>query len=278
MYKNLGQETLEDVLIEASIDSRVVDLKSLVDKNLGTISGNAIHWSKDVLPDLAALGPLAEGTLDFSLLLVAPETLDDETQDLATVSTARAVIGAINGLPSGQEVKSGTITNSVNTALELKAEGRYFNDDNIAVGSGPLPPVVGEKTSFRVYWSLGNSLHDVKAVTVSTVLAADVSWEGKFLATTGQLTYDAKERRVNWTVPIVTAKQTAEDVNAWFDVAVTPTQEQVGKLLLLTSETSLTANDAVTDSTVVGLKRSITSNLEDDPFGGGRGLVVEIGQ
>ena len=278
VYKNLGQETLEDVLIEASIDSSVVDLKTIVDKNLGTVSDNTIRWAKDVIPELAALGPLAEGTLDFSLQLVAPETIDDETRDLATVSTARAVIGAINGLSAEQEVSSGTITNSVNTALELKAEGRYFNDDNIAVGSGPLPPVVGERTSFRIYWSLGNSLHDVKEVTVSTVLAADVVWEGKFLATTGQLTYDAKERRITWTIPIITAKQTAEDVNAWFDMAVTPTQEQVGKLLLLTSETSLTANDAVTDSTVVGLKRSITSNLEDDPFGGGRGLVVEIGQ
>ncbi len=160
--------------------------------------------------------------------------------------------------------------------------GRYFDDDNLAVGSGPLPPVVGEKTAFRLYWLLANTLHEAQRVTVTTTIAPDVAWEEKFLASTGQLTYDHETRQVTWTIPALPPRAAsavaAADADAWFDLAVTPQPGQVGKLLLLASESNLTATDAATGATIVGLQRSITSNLEDDPFGGGRGLVVEIGQ
>lgn len=278
VYKNLGQETLTDVAIVAAVTSGLVDWTTLEDKNLGSVSGTTIRWGQEVMPELAAVGPLGEGTIDFSVQLRPSVQANSDAEDLATVSVARAHVGGVDGLPASLEVTTNPITNSVNTALELQAEGRYFDEDNLAVGSGPLPPVVGEKTTFRIYWSLKNSLHPVKLAVVTATLATDAVWENKFLSSTGQLSYDAKDRVVRWTIPQIAAQAAADDVNGWFDVAVTPKSEQAGKLLLLTSETNLTATDAVTNASVIGLKRSITSNLEDDPFGGGRGLVVELGQ
>lgn len=286
VYKNLGQEALGDVAVEAVVTSTLVDWATLVDKNLGKLEATTLRWDKSAIAALGQLNPLAEGTIDFSLQLKNAAATPKGTVDFTTLSTARAVIGAVGDLPSGGEVRTAAITNRINTSLELTAEGRYFDDDNIAVGSGPLPPVVDETTTFRVYWSLQNSLHEATRVVVTTKLAPDVAWVGKSLATTGQLTYQAEERLVTWSMatlpPETSAPDAADDdepsASVWFDISVTPRQDQVGKLLLLTSEANLSATDAVTNATIVGLRRSITSNLEDDPFGGGRGLVVEIGQ
>lgn len=278
VYKNLGQESLSDLTVSANIASKVVDWETLSDKNLGERDGGTIRWDKDSIAGLALVPPLGEGTIDFSIQLKAADALPAESVDFGTVSAISAVIGNVDGLPAQLAVAAIPVTNTVNTSLELRAEGRYFDDDNLAVGSGPLPPVVGEKTMFRIYWSLANSLHEVKDVAITTKLSPDVSWEGKVLSSTGQIGYNETDRVVTWAIANVAPKRTHDDVNGWFDISVTPKSDQVGKLLLLTSETNLTATDGLTNARIVGLKRSITSNLEDDPFGGGRGLVVEIGQ
>ena len=67
-----------------------------------------------------------------------------------------------------------------------------------------------------------------------------------------------------------------DDVNVWFDVSVTPTPQQAKKLLILTDQTTLTATDKLTESEITKIGKAVTSNLEDDPIGGGRGLVIDI--
>ncbi|MDD5109592.1 MAG: hypothetical protein PHI63_00045 [Patescibacteria group bacterium] len=278
VYKNLGKEKLQDVRITVEIASKLIDWNTLTDKNLGRVSGNSIQWDQLGIAGLAEIPPLGEGTIDFSVQLKPQQSVEAGVENFSTVSTAKAAIASVDNLASDQVVAATPITNTVNTSLTLKAQGRYFNDDNLAVGSGPLPPVVGEKTSFRIYWSLQNSLHEAKRVTVTTKLSADVVWENKQIASTGQLIYNPDDRTVTWAITSMPTKASEEDYNAWFDISVTPAQDEVGKLLLLTSETNLAATDAVTNAPIDGMVRSITSNLEDDPSVAGRGLVVELGQ
>ncbi len=278
VYKNLGSEPLGDIVVQATIDSTVVDWATLAEPNLGQRDGSVIRWDKSSLVSLTQIGPLEEGTLDFSLQLKPGSAVTDPPQNLQTVSAVEARIGTVGGIPAERVVRAGPITTSVNTAVAVDAQGRYFDDDNLAVGSGPLPPVAGQTTTFRIYWSLSNSVHPAEQINVSTALPVGVEWANKLLSSTGQLSYQAAVREVSWKIDQLAARKNPADVVAWFDVAVTPKPDQVGKLLLLTSETTLTARDAVTKASIVGLERSITSNLEDDPFGGGRGLVVELGE
>lgn len=276
VYKNLGQEVLEDLVITAKIDSAVLDWETLLDKNLGKVGISEIVWDKNSISALAKLNPLDEGSIDWSIRLKNVDDVDLKNINLATRSSVKAEIGKINQLEAGTTVESKMIINLINTTLELKVEGRYFNDDNIAVGGGPLPPVVGQKTTFRIYWQLANNLHEATGVKVQTKLPAGVNWENKFLVSGGELAYSEKDGTVTWSIPEVSANKTFEEINTWFDVSIIPTKDQAGKLVLLTTETNLLATDAVTKANVVQLERSITSNLEDDPIGGGRGLVIDI--
>ena len=276
VYKNLGNETLKNVNIIVNIASDIVDWDTLIDKNMGEAGINQINWDKNNVASLAQINPLDEGSLDFSVKLKGSENINLKTANLLTTSVAKAIIGEINDLEAQTVIESKKINNNINTALELKTEGRYFNDDNIAVGAGPLPPVVGQKTTFRIFWYLSNNLHEAKNVKIQTKLPAGISWEDKYLVKSGELNYSPTDNAVTWNISKISSNKTFDDVNVWFDVSVTPTKDQSGRLILLTAETNLTATDAVTDDTIVQLQRSITSNLEDDPIGGGRGLVIDI--
>jgi len=273
-YKNLGRETLYDITLTVDIASDVLDWDTLIDSNHGQKQAKSIAWTKEEIPILAVMRPLQEETLEFSVRIKDIRDVDIERSDLKTISIAKANIKKVGDLKTEIRVNSKSIENKINTQLEMNASGRYFSEDNIAVGQGPLPPKVGEKTTFRIYWEISNNLHEVKDVKVKTELPLNIVWEDKFLTSVGVLEYDPRDNTVTWKIPKILPNKGFDELNAWFDIAVIPEERDAGKLLLLTKESILSAVDTVTNSGVAELSRSITSNLEDDEFGGGRGLVV----
>jgi len=278
-YKNLGQQELDDVEFTITIDSDVLDWNALEDKHAGVIKDHTITWNKDQISELDLIRPLDEGTIDFSIPVKEAGNIDIVKTSLQTKSKVTAKMLKIDDLAVDDLiVESNEIDNNINTDLQLAVMGRYFDDDNIAVGTGPLPPVVGQKTTFRIYWSIANSLHEVREVKVTTTLPSGVNWADKYLVKAGSVAYNAKDNQVTWSINKIPANETFEDVNLWFDVSVTPTKQQERKLLILTDQTGLNAIDSTTNSTINKVGKAITSNLEDDPVGGGRGLVIDIAE
>ena len=277
VYKNLGQKDLDEVSLSVALDSDILDWETLEDKNGGIIDGDKISWTKDQISELDLVRPLTEGTIDFSIRVKKANEVNLDKDNLQVTSQATAGLEKIGELAvEDLNITSNEIANNINTDIQLKVEGRYFDDDNIAVGTGPLPPVVGQKTTFRIYWSIANSLHDVSNAQVTATLPAGVDWEDKFLVKAGEIKYSSKNRQVSWTIDKISANKSFEEVNAWLDVSVIPASQQVRKLLILTDQANLTVIDKLTSSIITKTAKAITSNLEDDPIGGGRGLVIDI--
>jgi len=277
VYKNLGQKDLDKVSFSITLDADVLDWDTLEDKHAGVINGNKITWEKDQISELDLVRPLDEGTIDFSIMVKDAEDVDLNNDRLQVQSKVMASLNKIGELEvEDLKIEGNEITNNINTDVQLKVEGRYFNDDNIAVGIGPLPPLVGQKTTFRIYWYIANSLHEITDVEVTATLPDGVEWEDKYLVKTGEIAYNLANNQVTWTINRVPTNKGFEDINVWFDVGVIPTKQQVRKLLILTDQAYLTATDQTTDSEITKTGKAITSNLEDDPIGGGRGLVIDI--
>lgn len=275
IYKNIGGKTIYNLDIIAVINSEMVNWDSLIDKNGGERIGEKLLWRASSTPALAILRPMDEGTLDFSLQIKNMAKVNLQKDNLKTNTYAEAIIKTIDDFQTNISVKTEPVISKINTELEMKVEGRYFDDDNIPVGQGPLPPVVGKKTTLRIYWSLANNLNEVSGVEVKTKLSPDAKWEDKFFHTVGALTYNTSDNSITWKIPKISPNKSFEDLNAWFDVSITPKQEQVGKLILLITESTLTAKDTITNKAISHVGRGVTSNLEDDAFGGGKGLVEQ---
>ncbi|MFA5021600.1 MAG: hypothetical protein WC508_00765 [Patescibacteria group bacterium] len=276
-YKNLGQKDLTGVVLSITLDSDVLDWSTLDDKHGGTVEGNKITWTKDQISDLDVVRILAQGVIDFSIKVKDANQVDLKKSSLMVKSKVQATLTKIGDLEAPDlKVDSNEIQNNINTDIDFKVEGRYFDDDNIAVGSGPLPPVVGQKTTFRIFWSLANSLHEVSDVVVTAKLPSGVNWENKYLVKAGTINYNSSDNTVSWKINRIPSNKGYDDVNVWFDLSVTPTKQQVRRLLILTDQTDLVATDKVTKSQITKTGKAITSNLEDDPIASGKGLVIDI--
>lgn len=276
VYKNLGQTQLNNIEIIVELDSDVLDWETLADKNLGKAEDGIILWDKDSFASFSKIQPLEEGEIEFSIKTKDLNEVDTSNADLNISSTLGAIISKINDVDADAKVIIDTLRHSINTSLDLRAEGRYFSNDNIAVGTGPLPPIVGQETSLRIYWYLSNNIHEVSDIVVSTKLPEGVSWANKTLVTTGSLSYDEEQNKVIWAISGIPTNKTFEDINAWFDIKVIPDASQSGKIMLLTTDTNLEATDSVTEKKIVELERSITSSLDDDPFAAGKGVVADF--
>ena len=284
VYNNKGKTIMKDVVIMAVLDSDFLDWASFTDKSEGRVSGKTISWSKSELPALAELAPGNEGTIDFSIKL-QPLGEIDPSKNYQVKSFAQFSLGL---LPTGEEAsstassteamvkqdgQSNVIISKFNSDLTLAEQVRYFNDDNIAVGYGPVPPKVGQTTSYKIYWVLTNNLNELYDVVLSTALPAGVTFDQKIQTNLGTLNYDQATNKIIWNIgrlPITAYKSTAE-----FNLSINPTVADVNKILVLLAGTEINASDSVTNSPIRKKTTPKTTKLVDDPAITDDGRVVQ---
>lgn len=265
VYANKGDAEMKDIVIMAVLDSKILDWDSLDDKNKGSAEVNTISWSKEEIPALADIKKGDEGAIDFSIKAIALEKAQENpdltSKDFQIKSFVQFSIGS-STIKNNADTQSNTIINKVNSDLKLKEQVRYFDADNIAVGSGPLPPKVGETTSFKIYWQITNNLHELSNLKVAVKLPDYVKWAGKNRATVGSLQYDQSVNTVIWDIGKLPIN--AFEVNGEFNISITPAEEDRNKIIVLLPGTKIDALDNETNSQISKTNPSKTTKLEDD--------------
>jgi hypothetical protein len=268
-YSNKGDSELADVSLQAVIEGGLVKWEGLKDPSGGKLSGNSITWTKEELPALAAVAPNDEGTIDFSVPVKTREEAADAGAD-EIKSYVHFRLGS--STEEANEVNSSnTIINKINSEMVFSEKARYFDDDNIAVGSGPLPPKVGETTSVKVYWTLLTTIHELENTRVETILPKNIVWNSKELTTVGTISFKEETRTVVWDVgklPVL-----PEAIRAEFSISVTPAEEDRNKMLVLISDTEAKASDTITGAEIKKTAKPETTKLEDDEIGKNDGRV-----
>ncbi|MBU4374946.1 hypothetical protein KKH38_00340 [Patescibacteria group bacterium] len=282
VYANKGQSIMKDIVIMAVLESEFLDWPSLSDKNSGKISDNAIIWSKKEIPSLESLDMNDEGIIDFSIQ-ASPFSEIDLSKKYQVKSYAQYSIGAASGsgeAASGEatgadkdDKRSNTIINKINSDLSLDEQVRYFNDDNIAVGSGPLPPKAGETTSYKVYWALTNNLHELSGLQVIANLPNYVKWDNKNRASAGNIQYDSETGNVVWQIGRL--PNTVYRADAEFNISITPAADDINKIMVLLPGTIAQAVDYETKDSINKTGSAKTTKLEDDDIVESDGRVVE---
>jgi hypothetical protein len=259
-YTNQGSASYKDVIIMAALDGDILDWTSLRDSNNGTVHNNTIIWTKNEIPALAEIKPGASGQLNFSLNLRSFKE-GDSASGLTVTGYGQY---NMNGQPvKGQENKSNIIKVLINSDLSLVEKIRYFNEDNQPVGSGPLPPKVGSQTSFRVYWTVKNNLHELTDAKVVFNLPDYVNFGTAGTTTNvGNLYFDVASHQVVWEIGRLPLS--VGQVNAEFNISVTPVEVDRNKIIVLSSGSTVSAMDKETKSVISKHLGAKTSKLEDD--------------
>lgn len=274
VYANKGEGEMKDVVIMAVLNSDILNWSSLEEDNKGKIIGNSIIWSKEEIPALAALKKNDEGTIDFSIDVLSLEKARakaGQDKKYEAQGYAQFSIGNME-IKESDNTKSNIIIGRVNSDLKLKEQVRYFNEDNIAVGSGPIPPKVGETTSFKVDWTLTNNLHELSGLKVETLLPKGIEWDGRNRTTVGTINFDETSRRIVWDIGRL--PMDVYEVMAEFNIKTTPTEDNRDRIMVLLFGTDIYAVDTVTNSEIKKTGGAKTTKLEDDDIADTEGGLV----
>ncbi len=161
---------------------------------------------------------------------------------------------------------------SMKANADLFSEGRYYSEQGAPLGTGPLPPEVGQATTYKVFWTIGEAVHDLESVSVTATIPPDVSWNNQVLSSLGNATYDSGTQTVTWEISDLPAGQSA---TTEFSLKLIPGSEDVGTFVKLLSGAVLKATDIKTQSAILSEAEPLTTEIPNDTFAAGRGTVSD---
>lgn len=162
-----------------------------------------------------------------------------------------------------------------NSHIAISQKAYYTGDTNFE-NSGPIPPKVGESTSYTIVWKINNDLHDVKNVTVSAILPPNVTLTA--IAPENEISnisLDPASHQIIWRVRGVSAGAglTSLSPAISFQITLTPDVLMRGLPANLIGKVTVTGQDAVTSNTVSGSASAVDTTLPDDAQNSGGGIV-----
>lgn len=264
-FTNKGETALKDMIIMAVIEGDIIDWASLKDEAGGKVSGNTISWSKNEIPSLESFEPNQEADIEFQIKIkdrVGQKT-SGEIKSFAKYN--------VTGAQAEKDNISNTIIGKINSQLVFTELVRYFNEDNIAVGSGPIPPKAGETTAYKVDWTIGGNIHELTGTVAVMILPEGVNWTGKSYTNIGSINYNESERKVSWNIgrlPVI-----GTDITADFSISITPGENERNKVMVLSSGSKASGLDTETNSVIENSTKPKTTKLEDDEIGASDGVV-----
>ena len=153
----------------------------------------------------------------------------------------------------------------INSRLEISQKG--FFQDEIFGNSGPLPPKVGESTTYTVIWQAKNYYNDVKNVKIKATLSPGVKLTGRISPENSRLTFDSQSKEIIWEIGDLqagTGKITPAP-NVAFQISFTPDFSQRGLIPLLVSQAKIIGEDYWTGENLEVTSPAIDTALPDDP-------------
>jgi hypothetical protein len=158
--------------------------------------------------------------------------------------------------------------------LLIASKAVYYSAQGDQLGVGPLPPVVGVPTKYWVFWELDNNGNELKDLSVSAELPANVGWTNQKSLLSGSIHYSPISRQVVWSVDNVLSS--AGQYKAGFEVELIPTASDAGKTPKILTNIKYSAADAFVQSDISGTLNDLDTNLKDDKLSAGKGTVIKM--
>lgn len=295
-YKNVSQEKFFDLVIKLHFNHdeflNLNQLSSLfwtwqssekkIESNQWKIEsdetgkGKYLVWDKSQIKDLETIEPNEEGEIVLSLNLKSYEEVSKNKPINPSIDFS--FLGEGNLFRHQLIVfktESNQIKLKIKTRVKLEVEARYFDDQGLKIGDGPLPPKVNETTSYFIFLRPINTTNEIKNVKIETKLPEKITWLGEEKTSVGNIFFDNFSRKIIWQIDSIFpyAGGPYSFLEASFKIGLTPEEGDRGKVLTLLEKTTLEAEDSFTEAKIYLETPAIDSNLEFDDWAKGKGVV-----
>lgn len=163
------------------------------------------------------------------------------------------------------------LSGALSKTFPFQTAVRYFTQNGEQIGVGPLPPQVGEETSYWVVWSIGPTEAALQNVSLGTRLAKGVKATGAF-ASVVPGNFSVQGDNVSWAIPSLPVVDGEPETFA-FEISFAPTSEFRGQTPMLIQESYATAFDQRSGSVMRAEYKALDTNLEFDAQAKGKGRV-----
>lgn len=267
-YKNTTDEVIKGIIITSKMEGKAFDFASVKVKG-GSFESttNTVVWNEATLPALSFLNPGQEGEITFSIEVkdkIPISSYQDKNFVLINTATIDSpyVPLSLFGIKISGESK---LEVKLKTDLILNMRGYYF--DETFSNYGPLPPKVGQTTTYTVFWEALNYFNDVREAKVETSLLLHIKWLEKFEPQNADVRYDPISGKLTWllgdlpagTGVLLPVKSLA------FQIALVPSLTQVGQAVELIKESFISGQDTFVVQDLKEGVAPLTSVLPDDP-------------
>jgi len=255
-FKNVGGETLFDLSLVTTLIGDIFDFQTLkAPEGEFSLGDNSIVWEWRRVRALQFLEPGEEGKVEFWVKIKK----DWPIPSLAGKTEIKNRIYL-------SQVKE-EFSNKVNSKLEIFQKG-YFESE-VWENFGPIPPKVGEGTTYTIIWQAKNYYNEVKDVKVKAALPPNVKLTGKIFPEEEmeKFAFDSQSREIVWNIGNLKVGQGVLNPapNISFQIEFIPEEIQRGSIPNLISEAKVTGEDSWTGMTLEAISAAINTTLPDDP-------------
>lgn len=251
----------DEVMVKATVKNTTGSTVKKVTPKM-TFGGNVFADKEKVFTEVAELENNA--TQEFEYKGTVKKTDKMKASELVVTFVVPTVT------VSGAEV---TVNKKVEKKIRVSSKplvtvvGRYFDAALKKIGEGPIPPTVGETTTYAVDFTIAANQNDLKTATLTATLPATATW---VRADSDAVTYNSKTRTVVLKADAITANTSA---SGRFFVSITPTAGDRNSLMVLVNEPVFGATDAYTNEALAETLSRITTDLPQDEGAAGKGIV-----
>ncbi|MEK7560551.1 MAG: hypothetical protein AAB539_01180 [Patescibacteria group bacterium] len=269
-YKNNTKATLKNIALRAFLEERpLLDMPTLSIENKGVfdLESRSIIWGPGSVEGLRVVRPGANGELTFSVRTKAIPPVADE-RDFKGVVRLHAELLQAEGpetVTGGQILAEDLAEFKIETVMQFSARALYA--DAPIPNSGPIPPRVGERTTYNILMDVRNFTNDAVGALARTILPTHVKWETAMAPPGTTLEFNEKSREAVWRIGKVPAGTgiLKPSLLAAFQVSVFPSEFDVGDTLGLTNSIEFSAEDAFTKGKFLLREGALTTQTKGDP-------------
>jgi len=254
-FKNIGENILNDIFIINQLEGEAFD-RETIRSDLGQAEPgtNSVIFDGRKISQLQYLLPMEEKKIDFWIKV---------KDDLGSVEKP-TLINKIS-ISSIGDVKEEFVT-KISSKLEIVQKG-FFHDE-VFGNRGPIPPRVGEATTYTIMWQVKNYYSLVKDIKVRAILPAGVELTGKIFPEdeATKFSFDSQSREITWSVGDLERGSgvflPTKDIA--FQVSLTPNQSQRGQTPKIINTAAATGEDTWTDRILEATSPALDTTLPDD--------------
>lgn len=190
----------------------------------GLISGSSkeihdttLEWTAIDIPEFSLLNPGEKVDVNFQFYMPKKS----ETSD--AVLEAVAIVSGIKHDPKEKDskkniqviVSSNSIKSPVNSDFTLMLDPVISDNELIAE----------KQKTYRMSWTLSNSLHELEDLKISARVPSAVVWLGNESFTAGEMRFDQQSRQILWTLNRLPVS--VQKISLAFDLGFTPIEDDL---------------------------------------------------